>query len=328
VSDTITLCSYLNSAQRRALFCKEAGEESWYGTWAEMAFNVSPSNPYLTTPREVARLEAVVVCDDPVPIYNQFWEYLQFGNGRLPKQFRDNNRTCLQQVLSRNNVPTFVDLSNGPQLLRSYSGSDTDNATRIFYQGTDNNNRKITTMDGADRVQGVFYQNTYPFNTTTHLFNGITGIQKDQTVGPVEIFQVDPTTGEETLLVTMEPSETTANYRRYYFSNLPRNCCNNATDPATVQLRAICKLEPLPVYTDTDYLVIQNLEALIEECKAVRYSEMDTVAAKQMAINAHKEAVALLNGELVHYYGETNPSVIVKPFGTADLRKQRIGTMI
>lgn len=62
-----------NSAQRRLLMAKEASEDGWWGGWAEMAFTVDRSNPYLTLPREVARLEMVDVCQRPVQIQNQFY---------------------------------------------------------------------------------------------------------------------------------------------------------------------------------------------------------------------------------------------------------------
>lgn len=327
-ADTAGICSLVNAAQRRLMLCPESGDEGWYGTWAEIASNVSRDTPYLTLPREIARLEAVVVCDEPVPVYNQFYEYLLFGNGRLPKQFRANNPTCLVQGLSRNNVPTFVDLSAAPQLLRIYPTNAGDSAARIFLQGLDQNGKRIVNMDGADRVDGVFYALASPFVTTVEQFTAITGIQKDQTIGAVQVYQVDPVSGEEVLLVTLDPGETTANYRRYYFNNLPWDCCASSATVQTLQLRALCKLEPIPVQTDTDYLVIQNLEALIEECMAVRYSEMDTTTAKQMSINAHRQAIGYLNGELTHYYGKDTPSLIVKPYGIADLRRQAIGTMI
>lgn len=329
MSDTARLASYVNSAQRRLILCKEAGEEGWFGTWAEIAFNVSRDQPYLTTSREIARIEAVVACDQPIPINNQLFEYMLFGNGRLPKRFRQCNPNCLTETYSRNSVPTFVDLSNAPQYLRAYPTNNGDTSARIFYQGTDQNNRTLYSMDGADRVKGVFYALEYPFSTTAEQFTGILGIQKDQTIGEVEVFQVDPTTGDEVLLLTMQPSETTASYRRYYFNNLPTSCCPGPTTGSnTIQLRGICKLEPLPVYTDTDYLVIQNLEAMIEECASIRYNEVDTTASKQMAQNSHRNAINYLNGELTHYYGKESVAVLVKPYGSADLRKQGIGTMI
>jgi hypothetical protein len=80
------IAAYVNSAQERLVMAIEAREEGWHGTWAEIAFNVSRDAPYITLPREVARLEAINICNVPVFIQNQFFEYLRFGNGRLPKQ--------------------------------------------------------------------------------------------------------------------------------------------------------------------------------------------------------------------------------------------------
>jgi hypothetical protein len=160
-------------------------------------------------------------------------------------------------------------------------------------------------------------------------FNSITGIQKDATVAPVRFTQVDPTTGNELLLHTMEPSETTAWYRRYYFDSLPINCCFDPNTGVTnVLVTAIAKLELIPVVSDTDYTLIQNMEALIEEAQAVRYSTIDSQQSKQNEAIKHRDAVRLLRGELSHYVGLTQPAVFFAPFGSARLERQKIGTLI
>ncbi len=331
--DVPGIAGYVNSAQRRLLYAKEAGDEGWYGTWAEIAFNVSRTQPYWTAPRDVARLQAVDICQKPYPINNQLFEYLQFGNGRLPKQtFRCT--PVITQVFTRNTVPTFVDLPTPPNLIRVYftDPADIQAGLRVLLQGSDNNDIPIWTQDGLNQVQGIFVVADTPFASPITPFNTLTGIQKDQTQGQVKIYAVDQTTGAQTLLVTMQPDETTAAYRRYYFDNLPATCCQNAltnlTTPQTLTLTGIVKLELMPVFVDTDYCLIQNLEAIIEEAQSIRYSEIDTPQAKQMAQEKHKQAIGLLNGELAHYIGIDEPAVEFAPFGAAHLHTQRIGTMI
>lgn len=313
---------------------KEAGDEGWYGTWAEIVFNISRTNPYITLPREIARLEAVNVCNHPVAVQNQFYEYLQFGNGRLPKQFR-HCRNFLTQGYTRNNAVTFTDLTNGPQIIAIYATdpADIDGKHRVLVQGLDNNNNVVYTQDGLTQVQGVFVTLSSPFATAPMQFNQLTGIQKDVTNGPIQIFQVDPATGAQVLLLTMQPGEQTAWYRRYYLDSLPCGCCPPpgivpAGQCQQVQVAAIAKLELIPVVVDTDYLLIGNLEAITEECQSIRYSEVDTATAKQMAQEKHMQAIRLLNGELAHYLGIDTPAVSVAPFGDARLERQRIGTMI
>lgn len=331
--DIPNIAAFVNSAQRRLIYAKEAGDEGWWGTWAEIAFTVSRTNPYWTAPREVARLTGANVCQKPINIQNQFFEYLQFGNGRLPKTFL----TCtpqIRQIYTRNNVPTFVDLSSPPQYIRVYftDPADIDDGKRVLLQGTDNNDIPIVSQDQFNQVQGIFVDAESPFGSPSTKFNTLTGVQKDITSGQVKIYQADPTTGTEVLLLTMQPGEETASYRRYYFSNMPNSCCFSSTVPQTtvenLSVTAIVKLDLIPVVVDTDYCLIQNMEAIVEEAQSVRYSKIDTPAAKQMAQEKHIQAIRLLNGELAHYLGIDEPAVDFAPFGAAHLSKLKIGTMI
>lgn len=350
--DIADIAKYLNAAQERLLLCREAGEEGWWGTWAEMRFNVSQSVPFVTLPREVARIEVAAICNHPVPIRNQFYDYLQFGNGRMPNAFIQTIvapgtvtpftfSSCFStiDIRSRNNAPTFADLSNPPQNIVLFPGDPTDGQgqARVLLQGLDPAGNTIYTTDGLNRVLGQFVTLKNPFATAPIPMSKITGVQKDITIAPVQVFQSDPNTGAQILLLTMEPSEQTAWYRRYFFNQLPLDCCNgavpsvcNPTLPAVnlVQITAIAKLELIPVAVDTDYCLIQNKEALISEAQAVRYSEMDVPNKAQLMADHHTQAVRYLNGELTHYLGLNEPAVNFQPFGSAHLRRQRIGQLI
>lgn len=331
--DIQNIAAIVNSAQRRLIYAKEAGDEGWWGTWAEIAFTVSRTNPYWTAPREVARLAGVNVCQRPLAIQNQWFEYLQFGNGRLPKTFLTCNPQ-IRAVFTRNNVPTFVDLSTPPQFIRVYftDPADIQAGKRVLLQGTDNNDIPIVTQDGVNQVQGVFVVADSPFSSPIYRFNTLTGVQKDLTSGQVKVYQADPTTGAQVLLLTMQPGEETASYRRYFFSNMPATCCPPLVTPVVgnqpLTVTGIVKLDLIPVVVDTDYLLIQNAEAIVEEAQSVRYSKIDTPAAKQMAQEKHLQAIRLLNGELAHYLGIDEPAVEFAPFGAAHLSKLKIGTMI
>jgi len=333
-SDIRDIANAVNTAQRRLLYAVEAGDESWWGTWAEVAFLVDRTTPLITLPREIARLESVNVCNRPIMVHNQFYEYLEFGNGRMPKR----QVTCpgLIQAFTRNNAVTFRDLTSPPQFIRVVLGDAADANRRVLLQGLDNNGNVIYTQDGVNRVTGIFLPLAAPFVQSPMSFNAITGIQKDITVAPVQFFQVDPATGNEILLLTMEPGEETAFYRRYFLNPLPLNCCSGQVPSLCTPsgqtpralVTAIAKLELIPVVVDTDYLLLQNLEAIIEECQSLRLSEADTPAAKQMAQERHKQAIGMLNGELTHYLGTNKPAVSVVPFGSARLERHKIGTLI
>lgn len=319
------VANMVNTAQRRLMLCREAGDEGWWGSWAEVAINASSiTNPYITLPREIARIEKLDVCNRPIPVQNQFYEFLDFGNGRMPQRFNWQNWDT--QAYTRNNAVTFRDLYPAPQILRIFptNPSDINSGKRVLVQGVDNYGNVIYSQDGFNRVTGIYVNIVAPFADCPVQLSSITGLQKDITSGPIQIFQVDPTTSDQALLLTMEPSEQVASYRRYYLNNLPCNCCHNPSfGVQPLQINAIVKLDLIPVVVDSDYTLIQNLEAITEECQSVRYSEMDNANAKQMAAERHTQAVRLLQGELVHYMGKLNPAVNFAPFGSA--RLERIG---
>ncbi len=319
----------VNAATQRLLLASESGDTGWWGTWARMVFNVDKDEPFITLPREVARLINVDVCRTPVNVQNEFYEFLSFGIGlqdprSQPGQCR--NRSCLlTEVYDRGSFPSFIDLDEN-RILRAYITDNQDVGTRILVQGTDTSDNPIISLDGTHNVLGVFLDGTLPF-VDSPAMNSLTGIQKDTTVGPVRFYQVDPDTSDQELILTMEPSELVAGYRRYFLGGLPRNCCDPASDTTTVQVTALAKLEFVPVRVDTDYLLIGNIEALIAECESIRYSSMDAPAAKQMAQERHAQAIRLLQGELIHQLGTEKPAISFSPFGSAHLNRQLIGRL-
>lgn len=329
--DIVGIAAAVNAAQERLLTCIEVSDDGWWGSWAEMAFPVSPLTPFITTPREVARLEAVTVCDRAVAVQNQFFSYLQFGNGKLPRT-SGKRIACGRpvQVISQNNVPSFADLSNPPQYLVAYptDPADATGTTRVLFQGQDQNGNTIYSIDGTPPVQvlGQYVNLASPFVATPMTFSRLTGIQKDPTIGQVRIFQMDPVTGAQAELVTMEPSEQTADYRRYYLDALPASCCNTP-GIGSVNVSAIVKLDLIPAQSDTDYLLIQSLEALIEECESIRYSTMDLPTAAQLSASHHTQAVRFLKGQLSHFVGKDDIAINSAIFGSARLARAGVGVL-
>lgn len=336
-SDIAGVARLVNRCQRRLLYAREAGDEGWYGTFAEILFSgISRIAPFVTCSRNIARIEALTVCHHIVPVQNPFFEYLAFGSGRMPRLFPCDN-WGVAQGFTRNNAVTFANKVAAPEIIRIYTSDSADAATgaRVLLQGFDQNNAVIFSQDGENQVQGEYVYLASPYAESVNAFsNQLQGIQKDVTSGILRFFSVDPVTGDETLIHTMDPSEEVAGYRRYYLNNLPRNCCSTgqsandcAVNNATLQVKAICKLELIPVVTDTDYLLLQNLEALIEEAKSIHFSDLEETSAKAQAAIHHKNAIGLLISELRHYYGKDEPAVQFKPFGNATLDRLNVSML-
>ncbi len=322
--DVATCSQFVNAAEQRLTFLRSSnGDGNWWG-WKTVAFNVDRNDPFITTPREIARLEKMTVCNRWVPIQNQYYEFLDFGIG-----WQQTNR-CHQflQTLERGVFPAFTDLIPG-YLIRAAITDASDVGKRALIQGTDNNDNVIYTQDALQTVIGEYLDFVQPFVDTTDGLATLTGIQKDITNAPVNFYMVHPTTGAQTLILTMEPSEKVAAYRRYQITGLPKNCCDPQGPGTTAQVMALAKLDFIPVRADTDYLTpIGNIEALIEECQAIRYEGIDSANAAALAGKHHSNAIGLLNGEINHYLGKDRPATIVAPFGSARLRRQRIGLVV
>lgn len=319
--------TYCNDAQQRLLLDPMSPDEGWWGGWMTMNLTgvIKGCGIYITTPREIARLIVLGICQQPVAIRNGFYEYLQFSAGLQPKSCCTGSCVGPVEAYERDNVVTFSDLKSTPQTIRIYYTDIKDTGLRVLLQGTDQNDQTILTTDPNTTLTapGEYVMLKFPFVDTVNTFKTITGIQKDETYGPIQIFQVDPTTGVESALSTMQPEESVASYRRYMVNGLNSNatCCGAS---ATLQMKAQGKLDFIPVINETDYLTIPNIPALIEECMSIRFGRMDTQNASNLSAIHHAKALALLNGQLDHHLGKVSTAVKVPIFGSQRMRRQPV----
>lgn len=312
------LVSTVNEAQQRLIADESQPDEGWWNTWAVMAFEVTRDVPYFVTPRGVARVTALDICKNPVILRNQFYEYMDFGNGLRPGGCCTANPCGTLTAFDRGQAVTFSELVPPNKKIRAYTTDTTDLGKRVLLSGKDAFENIIYSQDGFSRAAGEFMEFASPFVDSVNEFTELSGIQKDITNGQVQFYEVDTVTTDERLILTMEPGETVSSYRRYYANGLPTKCCGSDT----VQISAIVKLDFVPVVADTDYLIIGNMPALKEECMAVSYGEVDNPNAKRMAQMHHANALRLLFGELDLYVGKNNVSISVPLFGSDRLRRQ------
>lgn len=320
------LASYINEAQQRLI--NAMGETGAWGGWAKVVFNVLCSDPFITLPLEFARAIGIDICRTPVRIQNQWYETLEAGIGlRTPC---DGKWGCgAMEAFDRATVTTAYDLTTTNQRLRVYITDARDVGKRIlFTDAKDSNGNHIYSQDTQYEALGFFLTFNQPFTTSNFIVTSFGGIQKDQTYGDVILMQVDDTTGVESLLARYGPEVMAPVYRRYYLNRLPApRCCIDPTQ-TTTQVTAMCKYEFRPALLPTDFLIIGNIPALKKECQSIRHGEMETAAGKQMEVLEHAEAVRLLNQELTHYLGKSQPAINVAPWGTARLEHQQIGTLV
>lgn len=322
------VAAYANEAQERLMIDPMAPSEGWYGgtVTLNLTASITSGAAYVSTPREIARLTDVAVCGQPIRIRNGFYEYLQFGTGLQPKACRSSACGSSLSAYERDNVVTLAPLLSTPQKIRMYPTDIRDTGLRVLLQGKDQNGQIILCTDPGTGLSapGEYVGLNFPFVTSANDYSTITGIQKDQTYGPVQFFQVDPTTGIEVPLSAMEPSEGVAWYRRYLINGIPSQnlCCASPASP--LQLTAQGRLEFISVANETDYLTIPCVSALIEEAMSIRFGKMESPNAAQQSALHHQKALALLNGQLDATGGKVNTAISVPIFGSRKLRRQPV----
>lgn len=333
-ADGSSVAAIVNEAQERLLNDPMAPDEGWWGGWGRMVFNVTVSSgnryAYITTPNDIARVIVLDVCQTPIRLRNGFYEFLEFGTGLQPRPTCCQNGTASQscntgataQAYERDIVPTLTNQIVSPATIRIYPTDAGDVGRRILVQGTDQNDKVIYGVDTTTQqaILGEYVTLTLPFVDTVNQFTRLTGFLKALTVGQIQIFEVDPVTGAQNQISSMEPHEVTASYRRYLINGLPLKCCNTTT--GTVQVTTQVKFDYVPVMSDSDYTIIQSLPALIEECQSIRYSRMDSDKAPDFEMKHHAKALSLLFGQLDNYMGKTNTAIRVPIFGSNKPRLQ------
>jgi len=324
VGDVPGVASYINEAQQRLIGA--AGETGFWGGWYATAFNVTRADPYITCPREIARIAGMALCNFPLRIQNQWYEFLEAGIGPVPKP-NGNQWIDPVEAFERGVYPTAYDLPSTNCYLRVYISDPRDVGLRMLVSGTDSSGNTLYSTDGNNEVIGTYLTFQQPFYTTGFIITSIVSVQKDMTFGDVRLYAVDATSGVETLLAKYGPDETAPAYRRYYLNSIPNASCNGSgSTPTTImQVKAMAKLEYIPAVRPTDFLIIGNIPALKEECLAIRYGEMDSATGSALANKCHRNAIRLLNQELTHYLGKDRVAVNFAPFGTAKLGNQNIG---
>ncbi len=324
--DLPRIAEYVNLATQKLI--NTAGDSGWWGCYHKILFSVNRDDPYITLPAMYSGLIGLAPCR-PMPIRNQFYEFLDESSGFLPNP---NGSSCQSDfcgtgaAYDRANVSTFVDLTPTGQYLRTYITDARDVGSKILVSGaTDQNGIRIYSTDVNEQVDGILLVLQTPFTTSSSIITSFQTIGKSVTYGDVLLKSVDAATGDEVLLSRYTASETNPAYRRYYLRSLPQGCCNAAT-PGNVLVSALAKVEYAPIYNSTDYCLIGNLPALKAECESIRYSLVDNAFSQQMSVTKHLLAVRELNNELRHYNG-TGMAVTINPAYRDGLRRTGVGML-
>ncbi len=315
------IVQWCNEAQQRLL---TGGD--WVGTYGRYVFCLDEG--CITWPRQIATIDAVAVCDRPIQVRNEWFEFLDSGPWIQSGDSCNNdsnspfcNRYGGLQLYDRGEAVTFADIRGTNKKIKVYIDNANDAGKTILIQGYDENGQWILTDDGSTDGELVTLA-ALPV-TTTHFFSSITGIQKQVTKGNVRLYEYDTDEATQRAIAVYEPDETTPVYRRSIIPGLSQlsnnGCCNTDEDCTTKTVTVMAKLAFIPVVKDTDYLIISNLGAMKLAMKALQMEENNQFQDADYLMNGRYDAagkkvggaVQILEDELRRYLGQSVPSLRV-----------------
>lgn len=231
----------LNQVQERLM-----AKGVWSGCWV-MVSGIPIYNNTITVPRRFATCAGVNLCGGPRPIYSRFWKFsetthsVQCSNGVTP---------------INDQAQTFID-PDGTYYLRIKSSTAGDNTKLVTLLGG-------LDADGNELFDSVTLTITSGSPATTaRSFTSLPRISKVATVGQVDLYSVDTTTAEETLIATYAPYETLPGYKQYEIENVGDETSADC----------LCNLNYVPASADTDLITPGVLGGLKHGLKALTYED-------------------------------------------------------
>lgn len=319
-SATINLCTtdtrflaYLNQALHRLM---NAGH--WVGT--TQIYRFCTNRGTITLPRQFQTFEVAGICNQPVPIRNQWYEFLENGPGIYRSQGNCSGDTSCGTgscghygVLDRGRgYAAFGDLPYDSTRIRIYLTQSADAGKYLTIRGYNSSGQYAQTLNGT--VEGEALLLTHPYADTTTLWakQVLRHVIKPITRGFLRVFAYDSTEDvtdplDYTLcpIAVWEPSETLPDYRRYLIPAL--DGCEE-----TRNVDVIARLQHVPIVSDLDFLPLGNVAAIklammgiVKEergdyagARALIYGTFDPILRK--FVNG---AIPILEDELAAYQG-------------------------
>lgn len=285
----------------------------------------------ITWPRQVGSILAINSCNRPIPISNFWYSYMPWDESHIQCASNNIKNGSIGNVVVDNDGTTSVFNQipcNTSMYLQFYITRPEDIGRHITVFGIDNGGQTIRTQrqDGTWQ-DGVVLTFALPFVQTTFAVRRVDRIIKDETAGQVNGFQWDGSALRDATnpllfdLCHYEPSETNPDYIHSRIQGAGKSCVCSGTK----QVSALVKLKYTPIKHDDDLVLIDNTDAIRDMIFSIREKEAGNLAQSQaLELSSIRE----LNRQLRDRFPIEQFQVSFRPFGSASLRKQSIGSLI
>lgn len=285
-SCSVEFVNLLNDATQELL----QGPEAWWEVHHKMA--ITANGGCVTWPRNVANISAIALCDRPMTIRNEWFEFLESGYG-----LRCCNASCENQMFDRGTAVTFRDIRHG-YTIKVVTEEVESSGLEMGFLGYDCQGNWIRTQDGSGNWRdGVWVPiPTDPSTPYTGQVQfalcGITEIIKPTTNSLVHLYDYNLTTADTQKIGVYEHDENRPVYRKTLIGGISQT--------GTCTVTVMYKQEYKPVVNDNDFLLIANIPALSEMMHAIKLRRQNHF---QLASGHEGKAFQILDREVQHYLG-------------------------
>jgi hypothetical protein len=269
-------------------------EGQWVGSTARYA--VCVSNKCLTWPREIETILGASLCDRPIVIRGQFYEFLENGPGILSGERCEPSLT----LVDRGSAPAFDDVPDTGYKLAIYADGTETAGLKVMVRYYDLNGNKVYSLDGSETIEGeklsIPAAGNYTYSTYEVFPGGLYEVIKPVTKRVVRLYAYKMADASLFPLAYYEPDEELPVYRRSYIPNLETTGGSCGTTRVTI----VGKLRFIPAINDNSILMIQHADAIRLAAQAVFKEECNLLseAAQYWAM-----AIKCLNDQARHHRG-------------------------
>lgn len=309
IAQTLNLCvtdprvtDHVNVACERLLY-----EMKSVGT--VIKYRVCVNSGCIVWPRSLETIETVAVCDRPIPIRSQWFEFLETGFGLIK------STDCGGKLIDQGEVCSFDNVTGTGKKIAVYCDVTETTTEPIILRYYDSNGQWVRTKPAADWIDGESIAlpaaGGYAYTSLEVMPNGLVQVIKPKTNGTVRLYEYDTVTFALKPLAYYEPSETIPVYRSSLIPSLSQAvCCDSQDGCSQKSVTVMGKLRFIPVEDDNDFLPIAHKDAIRLACQAVAKERKDLLGE---AAQYWLMAVQCLKKQLEHYmgHGVTTPLKVV-----------------
>jgi hypothetical protein len=293
---SLDFLALINTATRRLL-----SRGDWVGTISTIY--VCAYRGCVVWPRYVGEVRKVNVCGQPISMSNMWWKFMPreqwCGADGWAVWSGWPNWNSRGRMLGNGETPVFQDVLGEGRLIRAYPRCQADIGRYVTIFGTDNNGQTLTTRQPDNTwTEGVTITLDLPFGSTSTFVRHIDRVLKDETQCPVDMYGYHAETDTLEEMAHYEPSETNPAYVRQELGGM----CNLGigTGCCPVTLQALVKLRYVAARSDTDLILIENLDALALMIQAIKAEQAND---RQLARGLEADAIRELNSNLFNRDG-------------------------